>query len=410
VLISIVLGALTLLSVLLLLWQLITALRFPLHRRVSETAFSPGLTVLKPLKGAAEDTAACLQSWMAQNYPGKVQLLFGVADEQDPACEVVRELMRQNPNVDAELIVASDLLGANPKVSTLAHLARRSRHGILCVSDADVRVPEDFLINAVAPLRDAGVDLVNCFYQLANPTTLAMKWEAIAVNADFWSQVLQSNTIRPQDFALGAVMLTRREALANIGGFESLLDYLADDYELGQRIAATGARIELSPVVVECWDKPKKFPEVWQHQLRWARTIRACEPWPYFFSVLSNVTLWALLLMLLGMAGNTSGLGFSDNGFLILTLPQGTDLTIPCKVTVVIGLAAIVLRMVIGSMLAMWLTRKKSYFGLCWLVPVKDLLQVGVWLGAFLGNTVEWGGKKFRIQRGGEIRPLQPPE
>ena len=184
---------------------------------------------------------------------------------------------------------------------------------MILVSDADVRVPPDFLANIVAPLRDESwadsplpadgahgvtrpnVGLVNCFYRLANPSTTAMRWEAVAINADFWSQVLQSQSLKPLDFALGAAMLVRREALAEIGGFQSLADCLADDYQLGHRIAKNGHRIALCPVVAECWDAPMNWRDVWKHQLRWARTIRVCQPLPYFFSILSNATLWPLL-------------------------------------------------------------------------------------------------------------------
>src|ERR1035437_635368 len=115
-----------------------------------------------------------------------------------------------------------------------------------------------------------------------------MQWEAIAINADFWSQVLQSRSLKPLDFALGAVMATRRRQLEEIGGFAPLVDCLADDYQLGNRIARRGHPIALSPVVVECWSAPMGWAAVWKHQLRWARTIRVCQPAPYFFSLLSN--------------------------------------------------------------------------------------------------------------------------
>src|SRR6185437_1425839 len=111
-----------------------------------------------------------------------------------------------------------------------------------------------FLVNAVAPLQSAEVGLVNCFYRLANPSTTAMRWEALAINADFWSQVLQGRTMQPLDFALGAVMATRRESLEKIGGFAALADYLADDFQLGNRIVRdAGKTIALCPVVVDCW-------------------------------------------------------------------------------------------------------------------------------------------------------------
>src|SRR5205807_2841533 len=146
----------------------------------------------------------------------------------------------------------------------LVELEQRARHDLLIVSDADVRVPPDFLCNLVAPLREPGRDafhrvltdpcgLVTCFYRLANPTTTAMQWEAIAINADFWSQVLQAKSLRPLDFALGAVMAMPRKPLDEIGGFKALVDCLADDYQLGNRIARRGYAIAISPVVVECW-------------------------------------------------------------------------------------------------------------------------------------------------------------
>jgi len=406
VFVTFILLALTLLSVGLLVWQFVAALRFPLHRRVANNAFAPAITLLKPLKGFDEHTAECLRSWLIQNYRGELQVLFGVADADDPVCFVARDLLKEFPKLDAQLVITSEALGANAKVSTLVQLSYHAKHGLICVSDADVRVPKDFLANAVAPLHDSGVGLVNCFYCLANPTTLAMRLEAIAVNADFWSQVLQSNALKRQDFALGAVMITRREQLEKIGGFESLLDYLADDYQLGHRVAQTGARIELSPVVVECWDRPMNFRAVWNHQLRWARTIRVSQPLPYFFSILSNVTLWAAVLALFGNLG-----GFplvSDSALYSHTLsPRMENLLAPIRVpwVLVIFAAVLAVRVLIVSALQQRLTQLRGTSKYWWLVPAKDFLQCGVWAASFLGNTVDWRGKKFRLTRGGKLVP-----
>ena len=208
-----ILAALALLSLALALWQWLAARRFPLHRRVTDFSFAPAITLLKPLKGCDATTAESLQSWFDQNYAGQIQILFGVADAGDPVCPIVRELIEKNPGRDAQLVVCAESLGANGKVSTLIQLERLAKHPLILVSDADVRVPPDFLANIAAPLRDPKTGLVNCFYRLANPVTAAMRCEAIAINADFWSQVLQSASLKPLDFALGAVMLTRRELL-----------------------------------------------------------------------------------------------------------------------------------------------------------------------------------------------------
>ncbi len=148
----------------------------------------------------------------------------------------------------------------------------------------------------IAPLfDDPGVGLVNCFYRLANPSTLAMQWEAVAINADFWAQVLQARSLRPVDFALGAVMTLPAAQLKAIGGFAALSDFLADDYQLGRQVARQKKRIEFATVVAECWETPMNWRQVWAHQSRWARTIRVCQPFPFFLSILNNSTLWPLL-------------------------------------------------------------------------------------------------------------------
>jgi ceramide glucosyltransferase len=380
VILNLLLGALAVLSLVLLLWQWFAARRFPLHQRQDETSgANPAMTLFKPLKGCDAATEACLRSWFTQNYSGEMQLLFAVVSNDDPVCEVVRKLIRDFPHRDAELIVVPNLIGANAKVSKLAELEKRAKHELICISDADVRVPADFLSQAVAPLRQPEIGLVNCFYRLANPTTLAMRWEAIAINADFWSQVLQSKMLKPLDFALGAAMLTRRQQLREIGGFAALADCLADDYQLGNRIARKGHRIALCPVVAECWDPPMTWRAVWKHQLRWARTIRVCQPVPYFFSILSNPTLWPLIWAA----------------------------AVPSKISLG-GLAlALVLRMIAAIDLQQRLTHSFAHVAFAWLAPIKDVLQTAIWLSAFAGNTIEWRGQKFFLRRDGTLTPVE---
>jgi ceramide glucosyltransferase len=396
-------AAFALLSVVLALWQWLAARRFPLHQRVAEPSFAPPVTLLKPLKGCDETTADSLQSWFNQNYAGPVQILFGVADANDPVCEIARELIRKNPGRDVQLVICSESLGANGKISALIQLERSAKYELLLISDADVRVPPDFLANAVAPLRDesegrAGsplpaeaahvwggahgvtrpTGLVNCFYRLANPTTLAMRWEAVAVNADFWSQILQAVSLRPLGFALGAAMLVRRKALTQAGDFASLANYLADDYQLGHRIAGKGYRIALCPVVVECWDAPMNWREVWRHQLRWARTIRVCQPLPFFFSILSNATVWPLLWLMVSLISSAT-------------------------LCVSLAVACLLLRITFAQNLQRRFTQNRSLVSPFWFVPVKDLLQAVLWLGAFLGNTVEWRGQRMKLRRDGTL-------
>jgi ceramide glucosyltransferase len=408
VILNLIFGSLALLSLALTLWQWLVARRFPLHQRVPQPSTldpQPPITLLKPLKGCDPATADCLRSWFTQQYAGPTQILFGVADDDDPVCAIVHQLLREFPASDAQLIVCGPPPGTNAKVSQLVELERQAKHDLLIISDADVRVPPDFLTNIIAPLCEVppsnppseelgpqhlclsvsicgspppGYGLVCCFYRLANPTTLAMQWEVIAVNADFWSQVLQSRSLKPLDFALGAVMAIRRQQLRDIGGFDALVDCLADDYQLGNRIARLGHAIALSPVVVDCCSAPMDWAAVWKHQLRWARTIRVCQPVPYFFSLLSNATLWPLLWLIFH----------------------------PTPPTCAFALCCWLIRIMTALNLERRLTQCRTLFAKAWLVPAKDLLQTAIWLLAFLGNRVEWRGRQMRLRRDGTLEPL----
>lgn len=378
---SLIFAALAVLSAILAVWQFLAACKFPLHRRVAtDPAFSPAISILRPLKGCDETTADSLRTWFEQDYHGDVQMLLGAARGDDPVCEIARKLIAQHPGFRAELLICGEDLGANAKVSTLIQLERVAKHDLILMADADVRVPPDFLANLVAPLRDSELALVNCFYRLANPVNAAMQWEAMAVNADFWSQVLQSRMLKPMDFALGAAILMRRTALDGAGGFPALANCLADDYQIGNRIAKNGGKITLCPVVVECWDRPANWHEVWKHQLRWARTIRVCQPAPYFFSILSNASLWPLL-------------------WLAATL-FGTKTLWPLPVAVFFLLA----RMVMAQALQRRFAGPGHRLVPAWMAPVKDLLQAAVWASAFCGNKIEWRGRKMRLRPDGQLQ------
>lgn len=375
-----ILGFLAALSFILVFWQWLAARRFPLHLRTPlQSKTTTGITLLKPLKGCEPETESCLRSWLEQVYPGPVQVLFGVASDADPVCPVVARLQSACPDRDIQLVICDDLAGANAKVAKLARLQVLAKYELIVVSDADVRVPPDLLTDLEVLLRDPGVGLANCFYELANPGTLAMRWEAVAINADFWSQVLQSRTLKPLDFALGAVMATRRKQLEEIGGFRALADCLADDYQLGNRIARRGYSIELSGVVVECWSAPMRWKAVWDHQLRWARTIRVCQPLPYFFSILSNGTLWPLVWL-------------------------GAK---PSLISLIAAATFIGFRLITALDLQRRLIQKRVGISATLLAPLKDVLQVALWFCAFAGNTIRWRGVTMRLRRDGRLERLR---
>lgn len=361
------------------LWQAIAAFRFPLHRRVTPLSPAPAVSILKPLKGADPQLRDCLRSWLTLEHPAPLQILLGVHSPDDPAIPVIRDLLSQYPTVDAQLVICPDQPGPNAKVCTLAQLLPHARHNLILVSDADVQVPTDFIGQVTAHFADRDVGLVNCFYRMANLATPALRWEAVAVNADFWSQVLQSRTLKPQDFALGAVMVVRRSDLQTVGGFSALVHHLADDFHLGRRIHALGRRIELSTITVDCWDPTANWAKVWSHQLRWTRTIRVCQPGPFFASILSNGSI-------------------ASFAWLALALRFHAPFTLP--VLLLIGRAAI------ASLLYQRMRQGLPGWLPPWRVWIKDLLGAVLWAAAFLGNTVEWRGTRFKVHSDGTLQIL----
>jgi len=358
--VTIVFGILARLSFALYVWQFFLGMRFRYDGEPSTTAF-PGITILKPLKGCDSETEACLRTWLEQDYPGPVQVLFGVASEHDAAVDLIRNRLK------SDVIVCPEVLGPNAKVSTLAQLEPLIQHELIIISDADVAIPKDFLKRIASFFETKRPALASCLYRLSGATNLPMRLEGFMVNSDFWSQVLQSIALRPMKFALGAAMIITRPELAALGGFRSIVDYLADDFQLGNR--AIG-KVALCPIMVECRASPMTCRQVWTHQVRWARTIRVCQPGPFFFSILSNPTVWPLAWAVSGA-----------------WLP---------------ALMMVVVRSAGGAMLE-WKFRQKFHASSLILAPFTDILRAVFWLLAFAGNRISWGGKQFRVSRGGKL-------
>lgn len=372
-----VFAVLAVLSQAIVLWQWMAAREFPLHKRRGNGLASPRrpITLLKPLKGSDAFTRRCLESWLVQDGDSPVQVLFGVESPSDPVCSLVNDLIKEFPQADVTLVVCGEVLGINSKVSKLIQLARLARYDVLVQSDADVRVPPDFLSEFTADLAEPGVGLVNCFYKLSNPSTLPMRVEAVAINADFWSQVLQSNQLKPMNFALGAVLGIERKTLLKAGGFEALSDCLADDYQLGNRVARLGLQVRLSPIVVECVEPASSWSRMLSHQLRWARTIRVCQPVPYFFSLIGNATLWPFLWMCAAWSATIA----------------------------TIAALFFLLRSAIAMDLQKRLTGESVGMRHAWVIPLRDLMGAAIWLASFTGSRVKWRGVTYQVNSDGKL-------
>src|SRR5919197_3386662 len=219
--------------------------------RTRETAadreFAPPISVLKPVRGLDRHAFENFASFCGQDYP-TYEIVFAVANADDPAVAVIRQLIEQFPEQDIRLIVGAPELGPNSKVNKLCRLVREARHDLLVVSDSDISVPPGYLRAVAAPFHDPGVGAVTCLYRAASDGRLASDLETIGISTDFAAGVLAARRLEGIRFALGASMATTRAHLAEIGGFEALAEYCADDFEVGRRIAA-GHRVELASCI-----------------------------------------------------------------------------------------------------------------------------------------------------------------
>ncbi len=234
----------------------------------------PPISILKPLKGTDPEIYESFRSHCLQDYP-EYEIIFGVSDPDDPAIESVQELQAEFPNRRIQLMVCPKILGANVKVSNLTQMVSEVRYDHLIVNDSDIRVEPDYLRRVTAPLADSQVGTVTCLYRGVAGPTLGSRLEALGISTDFCASVLAARQLEGGiRFGLGSTLVLRRAELEKIGGFISLVDYLADDYELGKRIAALGLTVKLSEVVVETYLPSYRLKEFFAHQLRWARGVR----------------------------------------------------------------------------------------------------------------------------------------
>src|SRR5271155_4419050 len=257
----------------------------------------PPISILKPLKGTDPEIYESFRSHCLQDYP-EYEIIFGVSEPNDPAIESVRTLQREFPDRRIQLLVSPKFLGANVKVSNLAQMLAEARYDYLIINDSDIRVEPDYLRRVTAPLADSRVGMVTCLYRGMSGPTLGSRLEALGIGTDFCPSVLAARQLEGGiRFGLGSTLAFRRAELVKIGGFESFLDYLADDYELGKRIAGLGLSVELSDVVVETYLPSYRPREFFAHQLRWARGVRDARVGGYLGLIFTFGLLWALLAL-----------------------------------------------------------------------------------------------------------------
>ena len=286
----------------------------------------------------------------------------------------VRRLQQEFPGHAIRLVVAPKILGANVKVSNLAQMLAEARYEYLLVNDSDIRVEPDYLRRVIAPLADPAVGMVTCLYRAVPAPTLGSRLEALGISTDFCPSVLAARQLEGGiRFGLGSTLAFRRADLERIGGFESFVDFLADDYELGRRIADLGLRVVLSDVVVETHLPAYDLRGFLAHQLRWARGVRDARTGGYIGLVSTYGLMWALLAVIAAHGAPWSWAVFG--------------------VTVLLRLAV---ALAVGKSVLQDAHLLKNL----WLLPLRDLVAVAVWMASFAGHTVTWRGDRFELKNG----------
>ncbi len=333
----------------------------------------PPVSILKPLKGIDPQIWEAFCSHCEQDYP-EFQLIFGVSDPNDPAIGLVRKLQERYPNRQIDLRVCQRDLGTNRKLSTLAQMLPAARHEILLVNDSDIRVAPDYLRRVIAPLADSAVGMVTCLYRGIAATTLGSRLEALGISTDFVPGVLSARLIeKGLHFGLGSTLAFRQSDLQAIGGFEAVVNYLADDYELGNRIAALGKRVELSEVVVDTFLPAYSLSQFFDHQLRWARSVRGARRWGYVGLLLTFGLPWALVAL---VAARGSGWVWA------------------------LFVATVAARLAVGLTSAVEVLGDSQALRDLFLLPVRDLIAPVVWALGLVGNRIFWRGEVFYLKNG----------
>ncbi|MBF0558451.1 MAG: glycosyltransferase [Nitrospirae bacterium] len=349
----------------------------PEKKEAKEIPCEP-ISVLKPLSGGDPELFENIQSFCMQDYP-EYEVLMGVTDPSDLSLATA-QAVGAGPEYSTRIIVSEKSLGANRKVSNLGGLAGAARYELIAVSDSDMRVDSSYLKHISGEYFSGdNIGLVTSLYMIPNPLSVGAALESLTMALDLIPSVLVARRLEGVTFGLGASMLFSKASLDAIGGFEAIADFLADDYQVGHRLWEKGYKIILSRYVLEDMAGAMSIAAHLKHQMRWARTYRACRPKGYM----------------------GYGITYTFPISCLLFLQQGPTILSLSAICFAAGL-----RLCLALAVCNKVVRKKNWLKWLILLPLKDMLGFGIWIWSFLGSTVYWRGSLYQILKGGKIREM----
>jgi ceramide glucosyltransferase len=363
-------------------------------RPASSQDYAPAVTILKPVCGVDAEAWENFSSFCHLDYPGeRVQILFGALEADDPALELARRLQVEFPQHDIGVITAppGPMRGNNRKVCNLLTMLPHAKHDLFVLCDSDMRVRPDYLRRITAPfqfenpnagaqgapaIENPAVALVTCPYRGERAQSFAAIVEALGIGADFIPSTLVSRALEGVSFALGSTIVLPRRVLEEIGGFEPLLDELADDFRMGNAVHKAGHTVVLSDYVIESILGRERFSAMWSRRLRWSRTLRVCRPAGYAGSFIVYGFALALLFLV--------STGFSTIGWAafasVTAIRVATALTITLRYT--------------GD---------RAVLRFLPFLPISDVLGLALFTVSFFGSHILWRGERFRLLAGGRL-------
>jgi ceramide glucosyltransferase len=335
----------------------------------SSPAFLPFVSVFKPVYGMEKDLRSNLETACRQDYP-EYEVIFAIQRRDDPARQTLEEIITGCPRQNARIVVSESVVGHNGKVNNLYNASLAARGDVFVFSDSDMSLEPDYLRNIVAPLVDEKTGISCTLYRARRPRNIFEALELLSYNADFIVSILFTVVTGTATACPGATMAIRREVLEAAGGLKPLGDYLVEDYELGRRVVMKGYLIRFVPHVVKMSVDLVTFGDWWRHQVGWDQKTKAANPSGFFFTLLIRGIPFALLYAIAGA-------------------PHGW--------AVFLGVVGLRIGTAISNGLYL---RDRDGMKFIWLLTVRDMLGIFVWLAGLIKRNTSWRGRVFALKNG----------
>jgi ceramide glucosyltransferase len=331
------------------------------------TALTTPVTVLVPLCGTEPDLHRRLSILCSQNYSAPVQIICGSIDIADPAIDVVRQAKTIHPHHSIEFHIDTRVHGVNLKISNLINMARHARHNTLVMIDSDIEISSNHLTKMITALERPGVGAVTCLYKGVAGTGFWTRLAALRINTDFLPSVVVGTVFSLAQPCFGASIAISRMTLERVGGFNTFVDQLWDDYAIGAAVREIGYEVAIAPFVVSHIYTAQTMREWLANELRAVRTIRCIDPIGYVGSIITYPLPLAL----------------------IASITHGEH-------AIALASAAVACRTVLGLSV-------KHRFRTCLdnviLLPLRELISFVIYITSFVGASVVWRGQYYRLPR-----------